>query len=195
MRAGARLALRLATPVAFGATAALAVILGRGVPVNTTLASARAPGSQRPAVTPRCAAAELRISVGEAAHLTAKITRYALDFTNVSGTPCTLVGYPEVAAYRGDHVQVGELAAHDTSVAASRILLAPGETAHASLDASLSPARCRPVRAAGLRVVIGGQSAASYVRRPILACASQDAGGQDYLRVRAIQRGAGAEPE
>ena len=119
------------------------------------------------------------------------ITRYALDFTNISGAPCTLSGYPEVAAYRGADIQVGELAARDTSVPASRILLDPGETAHASLDASVATRQCRPVRAAGLRIIVWpGHVSVSYVRRPLLACAGS---GQSYLHVRAIQPGASAQ--
>ena len=39
MRAGASLGLRIATAVAFGATAALAVTLNRGAPVHAALAS------------------------------------------------------------------------------------------------------------------------------------------------------------
>jgi hypothetical protein len=192
MRTGARLGWRMATVAAFGATAVLAVVLSRAAPISAALASQRGPGAVSTDSDPRCALSGLRISLGPIAHVTAVITRYALDFTNVSGVPCTLAGYPQVAAYRGDDVQVGEFAARNTSVTASRIVLAPGQTAHASLDASLSPAGCRPVRASGLRVVAPGQSAISYVRRPLTACAARAAVGPDYLQVRAIQPGSGA---
>ena len=125
--------------------------------------------------------------------MTAAITRYPLDFTNVSGASCTLAGYPEVAAYRGDGVQVGAAAGDDLSAAARRVLLAPGQTAHATLDASVPAARCGPVHVTGLRVVTPGQTAARYVRRPLTACTARAPRGQDYLRVRAIAAGAGAE--
>jgi hypothetical protein len=148
--------------------------------------------AQPTAVAARCALSGLRISVGTGARVTTVITRYPLDFTNVSGAPCTLAGYPEVTAYRGDDVQVGAAAGHDLNVAARRILLAPGQTAHATVDASAPSARCRLVRATGLRVVTPGQTAARYVRRPLTACAARAPHGQDYLRVRAIQPGTGA---
>lgn len=192
MRAGARFGWRMATVAAFGATAVLAVVLSRAAPINAALAAQPGPGTAAAGAAPRCAPAGLRISLGPIAHVTAMVTRYALDFTNVSGVPCTLAGYPQVAAYRGDDVQVGDFAARNASVTASRIVLAPGQTAHASLDASLSPAGCRPVRASGLRVVAPGQSAISYVRRSLTACAAGAAAGPDYLQVRAIQPGAGA---
>jgi hypothetical protein len=123
--------------------------------------------------------------------VTTVVTRYPLDFTNVSRVPCTLAGYPTVTAYRGDGVQVGAAAGHDRSVAARRIVLAPGQTAHATLDASVPAARCGPVRVTGLRVVMPGQSGARYVRRPLTACTAGAPRGQGYLRVRAIQPGTG----
>jgi hypothetical protein len=115
-------------------------------------------------------------------------TRYALDFTNVSAAPCTLAGYPQVAAYRGSGVQVGDAAVRDTAVAAFRVLLGPGQTAHAALDAAPLP-RCRPVQATGLRVVVPSGQSARYVHRSLTACAARETTGQRYLRVRAIQAG------
>jgi uncharacterized protein DUF4232 len=194
MRAGVSLGWRIATIVAFGATATLAVIVSRGAPVDAALASANGRGGQhaaaaghRQAGSARCAMSGLRVSVGAGARVTRVIIRYPLDFTNVSGATCTLSGYPGVAAYAGDDVQVGAAAGQDLSVAARRIVLAPGQTAHASVDASLAAARCGRVRAAGLRVVAPGQAGARYVRRPMTACAARALRGQDYLRVRPVQ--------
>jgi hypothetical protein len=199
MRAGASLGLRIAMAVAFGATAVLSVVLSRGAPVDAALTSANGPGAQhaaasgRPGAPPaRCAPSGLRISLGPGARVSAAMTRYPLDFTNVSGAPCTLTGYPGVAAYQGADRQVGAAAGRDLSVAAHRILLAPGQTAHAALDASAPAARCGPVRASGLRVVTPGQASARYVRRALTACAASAPRGQDYLRVHAIQPGPGA---
>jgi hypothetical protein len=197
MRAGASLGLRIATAVAFGATAALAVTLSRGAPTHAALTSDKGQSATHltvtprpPAAAPRCAASGLHISVGAGSRVTTLTTRYPLDFTNVSGAACTLTGYPEVAAYQGDGTKVGDAAVQDTSVAALRVLLAPGQAAHASLDASLS-VHCRPVRVAGLRVVPPGQSAARYLKRPLTACAAHVPWGEDYLHVRAIQSGSG----
>ena len=199
MRAGASLGWRLATAVAFGATAALAVVLSRGTHVDAALTSAKGPGAQHAAaklapgpVTARCAASGLRISLGPGARVTAVITRYRLDFTNVSRTPCALAGYPDVTAYRGDGVQVGAAAGDDRDTAAHRVVLAPGQSAHATLDAAVPAARCVPVRATGLRVITPGESAPRYVKRPLATCAARAPGGQEYLRVHAIQAGTGA---
>jgi len=198
MRAGAGAGWRIATIVAFGATAALAVILSRGAPMGAALASAQGPKAQhapagtRPsAATGRCASSGLSISLGRGARVTTVVTRYPLDFTNVSGASCTLAGYPEVTAYEGNKVPVGAAAGRDQSVAARRIVLAPGQTAHATLDAAVPAARCGPVRATGLRVVTPGQTGARYVRRPLTACTAVAPDGQEYLRVLAIQAGTG----
>jgi hypothetical protein len=177
--------------VAFGATAALAVIISRGAPAGVALAPVSATGSEQPSstATAGCAAAGLRLFVGPGDPVSAAVTRYALDFTNVSAVPCTLGGYPEVAVYRGNGTQIGWAAVRDTSVAASRVLLAPGQTAHTSLDAARPVPRCRPVAAAGLRIVVSPGQAPLHYLRPLAACSARSARGQDYLRVRAIQAG------
>ena len=198
MRAGASLGLRIATAVAFGATAVLSVVASRAAPVDAALTSANGPGGQhaaasgRPAAPARCALSGLRVSLGPGARVTTVLTRYLLEFTNVSGAPCTLAGYPEVAAYQGDDLQVGAAAGRDRCAAAHRVLLAPGQTAHAALDASVPAARCGPVRASGLRVVTPGQASARYVRRVLTACSASAPRGQAYLRVHPIQPGPGA---
>jgi Protein of unknown function (DUF4232) len=195
MRAGASLGWRVAVVVAFGATAAVAVIVSRGGPVGASLSAARGAATQQAAV-PRCTASGLRISLGAGTRVTgsdgASLTAYPLEFTNVSGAACILIGYPAVTAYQGDHVQVGLAAGRDVTATARRILLAPGRTAHASVDAVAPQARCRPVRAAGLRVAPPGQATARFVRRPLTACSARDVHGQGFLRVAAIQSGPGS---
>lgn len=194
MGAGASLGWRVAMAVAFGVTAALGVALSQGAPVPASLASDKGTGAAhavRPArqapVPHRCAAAGLRVSVGSSDQVSAAIARYTLDFTNTSSEPCTLVGYPRVAAYRGNDALVGPVAEPEDS-AAHRVLLAPGRTAHAVLDVALPVAGCRPVRMSGLSVVVPGQAVARYVPRPFRACAAR---GRYYLRVQAIQPGKG----
>jgi Protein of unknown function (DUF4232) len=190
MRAAARLGWRVAAVVAFGATAALAVILTRGAPMHAALISARSHDT-----APRCAASGLRISLAAASAAAAGIrpglSSYALDFTNVSGAKCELRGYPAVAAYRGSGVQVGNAAAADTTATAHRVVLAPGETARAavtaSASASASASGCHPVLATGLRVTPPGGSAASFIRHSLLACSAAGPRAPVFLRVRAVQ--------
>jgi hypothetical protein len=194
MRASVRLGWRVAAIAAFAATAALAVTLSRGAPMHAALTSARHVHPQPVAAAPRCATSRLDISVGTAASTGASalgVTRYRLEFTNVSGATCALSGYPEVAAYREDGAQVGNAAVLDTTVAARRVLLAPGESAHAAVIASVSRGACRPVVAAGLRVVPPGQSQARYIGHALIVCSAAGPAAPAFLRVRAVQPGTG----
>ena len=187
MTASVRLGWRVAAIAAFAATAALAVSLTQGGSTPAALTSAKNVTKQRAAEgAPRCATPRLRISVGTGASAP-RVTRYRLEFTNVSGVTCTLSGYPEVAAYRGDGAQIGNEAGRDTSVAARHIVLAPGASAHAAITASVSRGPCRPVDAAGLRVVPPGQKAASYIRHTLRACSAAGPRAPVFLRVRAVQ--------
>jgi hypothetical protein len=118
-----------------------------------------------------------------------------LEFTNVSGVTCALSGYPEVAAYGAGGAQIGNTAGRDTSVAARRIVLAPGATADAAVVASGSARSCQPVVAAGLRVVPPGQSAARYIRHAMRACAVAGPRAPVFLHVRAVQPGSDGAAE
>jgi len=204
MRAAARLGWRIAAVVAFGATAALAVTLTRGAPLHAALTSSRlTTGATRShAAAPRCATSGLRISIGAGTSEAGQagragtgitgdltVTRYPLNFTNVSGATCTLGGYPAVAAFGAADAQVGNAAAADTSTAARRVVLAPGATARAAVTASIPAAAaggCRPVVATGLRVAPPGQSAARYVNDRLLACSAAGQRAPVYLRVGAV---------
>jgi hypothetical protein len=189
---------RGAAVVAFAATAVLAVTVSRGGPAHVALTSARHPaGAHGASGSAQCAASRLRISLGTGSgpgtSATAGQGRSAgasvstLEFTNVSGTACALSGYPAVAAYGVGGAQIGNAAGRDTSVAARRIVLAPGATAHAAVVASVSADRCGPVVATGLRVVPPGQPTARYIPHAMPACAVAGPRAPVFLHVRAVQ--------
>lgn len=213
MRAYARLGWRIAAVVVFAVTAALAVVLTRGAPMHTALTSARHPGhpvqagqagqAAAHAAAAPCAESGLRISMGAAPRAASS---HPLDFTNTSRASCTLTGYPVVAAYRGDHMRVGNPAGQDTAgpgtagpdtggAAAARsvrrVLLAPGATAHAALtvDTGTQSGACRPVVATGLRVLVPGGSVPRYIRYPIQACSAAGPRAPVFLHVRSLEPG------
>jgi hypothetical protein len=196
MRVFARVAWRVAAAVAFTATAALAVTLTRGAPMHAALTSARNASRNIAAVArePECRMPGLRIWVGGGDGVTPRNGGLAVEFTNTSGAACALSGYPQVAAYQANGAQVGNAASRDTSGSVRRIVLNPGATAHAVVAENVSAfpdGHCRPVSAAGLRVVSPGQSAARHVRHAVVACSA--AGPQEpvFLHVRAVQAGIG----
>lgn len=210
MRTSARFGFRIAAIAVFGVTAVVAVTLTRGVPMHAALISARHnPAPARETVTvPRCVTSDLRITIGAGSPAARS---YPLDFTNVSGASCTLSGYPAVAAYRGNHVEVGNPAAPDTATPdtgaqaapaapggatalnaeapAQRVLLVPGATARTAVavSAGLPSGTCRPVVAAGLRVVPPGESVPRYLQHPLPACSAAGPRAPVFLRVRVIQ--------
>jgi Protein of unknown function (DUF4232) len=142
-----------------------------------------------------CTAAALRIRLDTAAAGVAAGTDYVpLEFTNTSSQPCELSGFPAVALTSGvSGQQIGTEAAVDRSVRATAVLLKPGGIAHAWLgiaDVANLPAKtCRPVTAAGFRVVVPGSESASYLAHRVPACKepAQDGG---ILVVRPVQPGA-----
>lgn len=191
MRASARVAWRVAAAaVAFAATATLAVTLTQGAPLRTALTSTRGTGHSGLA----CQTSGLRIWVNGGDGGAPRIGGAAVEFTNTSDTACTMSGYPRVTASWADGAQVGNAASRDTSVSVRWIVLTPGATAHAALGEDVSGfpgGSCKPVTAAGLRVVPPGQSIARYVRHTVTACSAAGPREPVFLHVRALQAGTG----
>ena len=150
-------------------------------------------GSAQPGAA--CAPAALRIRLDTAAAGVAAGTYYVpLEFTNTSSRACELTGYPAVALTSGvTGRQIGTEAAVDRSVKATAVLLQPGGIAHAWLgiaDVANFPAKtCRPITAAGFRVVVPGSESASYLAHPVPAC-KEPARDGGILVVRPVQPGA-----
>ena len=99
-----------------------------------------------------------------------------IDFTNTSGSTCTLYGYPGVSLVAGPpYVQIGLAAKRSTNTPAKTITLAPGDVANALLqivDALNYPtATCSPAKATNLQVYPPGQTVAIYLPNQSEACA------------------------
>jgi hypothetical protein len=150
-------------------------------------------GSAQPGAA--CAPAALHIRLDTAAAGVAAGTDYVpLEFTNTSSQACELTGYPAVALTSGvTGRQIGTEAAVDHSVKATAVLLKPGGIAHAWLgiaDVANFPAKtCRPITAAGFRVVVPGSQSASYLAHRVPAC-KEPARDGGILVVRPVQPGA-----
>ena len=99
-----------------------------------------------------------------------------IDFTNTSGSTCTLFGYPGVSLVSGPpYAQIGLAAKRSTNTPVKLITLAPGATANALLqivDALNFPtSTCSPAAATDLQVYPPGQTAAVYLPNQSEACA------------------------
>jgi len=139
-----------------------------------------------------CPTSALQVSTG-VQQGAAGTTFYNVDFTNASGSTCFLQGYPGVSlvsAGSNAGSQIGADAKRDPTVAASQILVAAGQTAHAVLaivDAgNFPPSRCNLVTAHWLKVFPPDQTEAAYVRFTTQTCASTSL---PTMRITAISAG------
>jgi Protein of unknown function (DUF4232) len=166
---------RLTGAIACGA--ALTAIAATASPAATT------------ASTPRCATSGLVIWLETQGNGAAGSIFYNLDFTNLSGHACTLLGYPGVSAVNLAGHTLGSAASRDNSHAPVVVTLARSATARTVLrivEAGNFPVSiCREVPAAGVRVYPPNQTASKVVPFPFSACSRS---GPVYLSVRVVTK-------
>lgn len=102
-------------------------------------------------------------------------TYLPIDFTNTSGSACTLYGYPGVSFVTGPAgTQIGAAATRASNISSVSVVVAAHATAHAWLQVvgagNYPAATCRLVTAHWLRVFAPGNTAASYVGHSFPAC-------------------------
>jgi hypothetical protein len=180
-----RLARFLKRPIgarALGVAAALGSVVALGIAVSP------AAGSAVTASTPACRSAGLVTWLNTTPNGTAGTIFYTLNFTNLSGSTCTLRGYPGVSAVNLKGRQVGRAATRNTGTKLRTITLRNGRTASANLGiveaGNFPSSSCRQVTAAGLKVFPPNQSASKTVPFPFQACSGT---GPAYLRIEAVK--------
>jgi hypothetical protein len=146
-----------------------------------------------PAPLPPCATAGLRVSVGGANGAAGSIY-YPLTFTNVSGAACGMYGYPGVSFVSApDGSQLGGEAIRNSTFGPSLVTLAPGATAHASLQVVVAqnypPAVCRPVTAHWLRIYPPSQYDPLYAQLTATTCTASVPSGST-LGIYVVRPGA-----
>lgn len=170
-------------------------------PTVTVTVTAPAPASS-PAVTATptatqtgpagCATTALTASLG-AGSGTAGSTYYPIEFTNSSGSACSLYGYPGVSFVTAGGAQIGAAASEDPTYARKLVTLAPGAAAHADLrvvDAQNYPAStCHPVTAHRLKIYPPGETSALSISFTATACSSPSV---EILSVQTVQPGTGS---
>jgi hypothetical protein len=161
------------------------------VTVTTSPATAASPAAQPsasvPSGPPGCATSALSASLG-AGNGAAGSTYYPIDFTNSSGSACTLYGFPGVSFVTAASKQVGAAATEDSTYPRQLVTLAPGATAHASLrvvDAGNYPAStCKPVAVQRIRVFPPNQTTALYISLAATGCSNASV---QILTVQTVQ--------
>ena len=151
-----------------------------------------------PPSAPACSTADLsgtvNTSQGGAA---AGSTYYPLNLTNTSKSSCYLFGYPGVSFVTGPSgSQIGEPASRNPAVAPRTVILAPGGTAHVTVQVvdalNYSKSDCKPVTAHWLKVFPPGQFTALYIKFTATTCSAKLPAKLGVpLTVDAVKGGAG----
>ncbi len=145
---------------------------------SPTTASPTAAASTTAGVT-GCATSALKATVAaDKGSAAAGSIYYPLDLTNTSGSTCTVFGYPGVSFVTGPSGAILGRAAHRNPVApAATVTLAPGQTAHATLQVAeagnYDQAQCKPVTAHWLRVYPPNQTVPLYTQFTTQACSGR----------------------
>ena len=168
------------TPVALlaaacGSSTATATPAGT-VTVTVTPSRSPAPAAASAGPSP-CSATDLRLTVG-ASNGAAGTVFYPLDFTNASGSACTMYGYPGVAFVTSPGgSQVGAPARRRPPAALAVVTLEPDAAAHATLAVSdvLIQNNClhRQVHVRWVQVYPPDQYSALSARLGRLGCADR----------------------
>ena len=124
--------------------------------------------------TPACATSALQVKLGSSDGYAGGVY-VTIDFTNTSGSRCTLFGYPGVSLVTGPpYKQIGLAAKRSTSSSKKLVTLAAGATANAQLqivDALNFPsASCGPVKATALKIYPPNQTEPVYLPNTSAGC-------------------------
>jgi len=159
---------------------------------NVPAVASPSPSAAAAAGPPACATSALRVKLGIAQGYAGGVYE-VIDFTNTSGSPCTLYGYPGVSLVSGPpYTQIGLAAKRSATAPVKLIRLAPGATANALLqivDALNYPsATCAPTKATALKVYPPNQTAPVYLPTTSNGCANP----VQIMNVSAVQAGSGS---
>jgi hypothetical protein len=137
--------------------------------------------------TPACATSGLDVWLNTAGDGAAGTIYYKLNFTNLSGSTCTLFGFPGVSGVTLGGSQLGSAAGRDGGTPQT-VTLANNATAVATLGivetGNFPPAQCQAVTAAGLKVYPPNQTQARVAPFPFSACSKT---GEIYLKIGPVQ--------
>ena len=141
---------------------------------STTQFTVKWSKAKSPTQPTSCQTSALKVSLGPA-NATAGTTFYPLNFTNTGKGTCTLRGYPGVSAVTSSGKQIGKPASRISSKYGT-VTLAPGRQGSASVGivetGNFSPASCKPVTAAGLKVFPPNQGQSVTLKKSFSTCSS-----------------------
>ncbi len=161
-------------------------------PAAAPAGSTAGPPAPTPSGPPGCATSVLQENLGPGG-AAAGSSYFPIEFTNTSGSACTLYGYPGVSFVTASGSQVGAPATEDPVHPRQLVTLPPGGTAHAVLRIAAAQnypsSTCSPVAVTRLKVFPPGQTSALFIAVSLTACANSSV---PILAVQTVQPGSGA---
>lgn len=186
------------TPASASATPGTVAPSARSASPSASASASQSPPASAAAAFTGCTPDQLRATVDTSQSSGAAGSIYfPLDFVNVSSRSCTMYGYPGVSFVTGPSgSQIGRAAARDPVVPATTVTLAPGATAHATLQVAeagnYAASQCRPVTAHWLKIYPPDQYSAVFTRFTDLVCSAKlPAKLGSQLHITVIEPGAG----
>jgi hypothetical protein len=143
-----------------------------------------------------CTTSSLKVSVDTSQGGAAAGSTYLpINFTNSSGHPCSMYGFPGVSFVTGPGgSQIGAAAARNHGFSSVSVTLAAHGSAHAWLQVAQAgnypTTTCHMVTATWLRVFPPGNRVPAYVSHTFSACSSARA---NLLTVMPVRSGAGVQ--
>ena len=189
------------------AGAALLAACGSSAPASAPPSTVTVTASPNPATNPPTGTSSTPAAAGAAACATSAMsvklgpgngaagsTYLPIEFTNTSGSACTLFGYPGVSFVTGvNGSQVGAAAHRDSTQPATEVTLPPGAVAHATLqiiDAEnfpLSTCKITPVHT--LKIYPPNQTAPVFLKLASKTCTATSV---EVLNIQTVASGSGA---
>jgi hypothetical protein len=140
-----------------------------------------------------CPTSALHVSIGNGNGAAGSVY-YPIVFTNSSGSPCTLFGFPGVSFVTSPNgSQIGDAATRRSDKPVQTVTLAVGGVAHATLQVvqalNFPATKCQPVTAHFLKIYPPNQTEAVVLSFTAKACAATGQ-GVTVLNVAPVQPGA-----
>jgi hypothetical protein len=179
-------------PGASGSTAAASPTSAGPASSSSNTPAVASPSSPAAGGPAACPTSSLQVKQGVAQGYAGGVY-VVIDFTNTSGSTCTLYGYPGVSLVSGPpYTQIGLAAKRSTSTPKKLVTLTPGATAHALLqivDAlNYPPASCGPAKATALKVYPPNQTVPVYLPNTSNGCTKP----VQTLSIGTVQPGSGS---
>jgi hypothetical protein len=179
-------------PGAAGSTAAASPTATGTASSSGNTPAVASPSSPAAAGPAACPTSSLQVKHGVAQGYAGGVYE-VIDFTNTSGSTCTLFGYPGVSLVSGPpYAQIGLAAKRSTSTPRKLVTLAPGATANALLqivDALNYPtASCGPAKATALKIYPPNQTVPVYLPNTSNGCTK----AVQIMYIGAVQPGSGS---